>query len=159
MNVTNRMPTTMAPLAFLAIRTVISMPPAMPSHMVAERITPALPHAYESAAAGRWRSRRGDCTCWHVDGSGDARGAGLGGAPEQVFNKSRTKHEQPPCTSSTPPRTRGDEEAEVCLGRAVGTDAAHRAAVDVGGGDAVLIHAVARGAAACKGGGPQWWRY
>lgn len=69
MNVTNRMPTTMAPLAFLAIRTVISMPPAMPSHMVAERITPALPHAYESAATGRWASSRGDCTCWHVDGS------------------------------------------------------------------------------------------
>lgn len=32
----------LAPLLALAISTVISMPPAMPSHMVALRMTPAL---------------------------------------------------------------------------------------------------------------------
>lgn len=54
-------PTTIAPLTFLAMSTAISMPPAMPSHIVAERITPALEHEYESAR-GAWRG-------WAWDGS------------------------------------------------------------------------------------------
>lgn len=143
----------------MLISTVISIPPAMPSHMVAERITPALPHEYESAQQTAMGARVS--TWWSLAAAGWAH-AGMGRmlrqAPKQACPSPSPAAPQSARlwqTSMAVPaglRTRGEEEPHVGLGGAVCADAAYRAARNVGAGNGELERAIAGGAAACEEG-------